>query len=159
MIVGNVNELTLRKHTVDKYVANFVSHSCYLSQVEPAKVEDAWQDESWAEAMHDELHQFQRNDVWTLVLMPGLNLNGVEKLPTPSSRPLIQPPIMATVPARVGPCWKAPFNMMMVVWFAQGFECSLSQWRRVFVYPLALWQESGPNFKGLPKVSGVAINH
>ena len=41
----NMNELTLRKHTVDKYVANFVSYSCYLSQVEPAKVEDAIQDE------------------------------------------------------------------------------------------------------------------
>ena len=29
-IVGNVNELTLRKCTVDKCVANFVSYSCYL---------------------------------------------------------------------------------------------------------------------------------
>ena len=45
-IVGNLNELTLRKHTVDKCVANFVSYSCYLSQVEPTKVEEALQDES-----------------------------------------------------------------------------------------------------------------
>ena len=30
-IVGNLNELTLRKHTVDKCVANCVSYSCYLS--------------------------------------------------------------------------------------------------------------------------------
>ena len=29
-IVKNFNELTLRKHTVDKCVANFVSYSCYL---------------------------------------------------------------------------------------------------------------------------------
>ena len=35
---------------------------------------------------------------------------------------------------------------------------SLSQWRKIGL-PLALWQESGPNFKGLPKVSGVTINH
>ena len=55
VIVGNMNELTLRKHTVDKCVANFVSYSCYLSQVEPTKVEEALQDESWVEAMHDEL--------------------------------------------------------------------------------------------------------
>ena len=34
MIMGNMNELTLRKRTIDKYVANFVSYSCYLSQVE-----------------------------------------------------------------------------------------------------------------------------
>ena len=70
MIMVNMNELTLRKHTVDKYVANFVSYSCYLSQVEPAKVEDALQDESWVETMYDELHQFQRSDVWTLVSRP-----------------------------------------------------------------------------------------
>ena len=62
-----MNELTLRKRTVDKCVTNFVSYSCYLSQVEPTNVEEALQDESWVEAMHDELLQFQRNDVWTLV--------------------------------------------------------------------------------------------
>ena len=67
VIVENMNELTLRKQTVDKCVANFVSYSCYLSQVEPTKIEEALQDESWVEAMHDELLQFQRNDVWTLV--------------------------------------------------------------------------------------------
>ena len=32
VIVGNMNELTLRKRIVDKYVANFVSYFCYLSQ-------------------------------------------------------------------------------------------------------------------------------
>ena len=62
-IVGDMNELTLRKRTVDKCVANFVSYSCYLSQVKPTKVEEALQDESWVEVMHDELLQFQRNDV------------------------------------------------------------------------------------------------
>ena len=62
-----MNELILRKRAVDKCVANFVSYSCYLSQVEPIKVEEALQDERWVEAMHDELLQFQRNDVWTLV--------------------------------------------------------------------------------------------
>ena len=32
VIMGNMNELTLRKRTVDKCVANFVLYSCYLSQ-------------------------------------------------------------------------------------------------------------------------------
>ena len=58
-----MNELALRKRTVDKCVANFVSYSSYLSQVEPTKVEEALQDESWVKATHDELLQFQRNDV------------------------------------------------------------------------------------------------
>ena len=38
VIVGNINELTLRNGTVDKCVANFVSYSYYLSQVEPRRV-------------------------------------------------------------------------------------------------------------------------
>ena len=63
VIVRNMNEVTLRKRTVDKRIANFVSYSCYLSQVEPTKVEEALQDERWVKAMHDELLQFQRNDV------------------------------------------------------------------------------------------------
>ena len=41
VIVENMNELTLRKRTVDKCVANFVSYSCYLSQVKPTKFEEA----------------------------------------------------------------------------------------------------------------------
>ena len=35
---------------------------------------------------------------------------------------------------------------------------SLSRWRKVGL-PLVLWQESKPNFKGLPKISGVTNNH
>ena len=78
-IMGNMNELTLRKHTVDKCVANFVLYSCYLSQVEPTKVEEALQDESWVEAMHDELLKFQRNDVWTLVpRLEGEHIIGIK---------------------------------------------------------------------------------
>jgi len=63
VIVGNMNELTLSKCIVDKCVANFMSYSCYLSPVEPTKVEDTLEDKSWIEPMHDELLQFQRNDV------------------------------------------------------------------------------------------------
>ena len=46
VIVGNMNELTLKKRIMDKFVANFVYYSCYLSQVEPTKFEEALQDES-----------------------------------------------------------------------------------------------------------------
>ena len=41
VIVGNMNELILRNRTIDKCVANFVSYSYYLSQVEPTKVKEA----------------------------------------------------------------------------------------------------------------------
>ena len=38
VILGHMNELTLKKRTVDKCTANFVFYFCYLSQVEPTKV-------------------------------------------------------------------------------------------------------------------------
>ncbi|XP_023874512.1 uncharacterized mitochondrial protein AtMg00820-like [Quercus suber] len=65
-----MNELTLRKFSVDKCVANFVSYSCFLLQVESIKVKDSLQDESWVKFVHDELLQFQRNDVRILVPRP-----------------------------------------------------------------------------------------
>ena len=55
VIMENMNELTLRKCTVDKCVANFVSYSYYLSKVKPTKVEEALQDESWVKSMHNKL--------------------------------------------------------------------------------------------------------
>jgi hypothetical protein len=51
-------------------VANQVSYSCYLAQTEPKKVDEALQNGSWIAAMHEELHQSTRNDVWTLVPKP-----------------------------------------------------------------------------------------
>ena len=47
---------------------NVITHSCYLSQVEPKKVDKALQDADWINSMHEELHQFVQNDVWELVL-------------------------------------------------------------------------------------------
>ncbi|KAG9446390.1 hypothetical protein H6P81_012518 [Aristolochia fimbriata] len=42
--------------------------------VEPRKVEDALRDEFWIRAMQEELEQFSRNQVWTLVPRPA-NIN------------------------------------------------------------------------------------
>ena len=44
-----------------------------VSQVEPKDTESALNDESWVNAMHEELHQFEKNKVWHLVPRP---LNG-----------------------------------------------------------------------------------
>ena len=61
-IIGDVNEgLHLRKGP--KYSANHVTYNYYLTQFEPKKVEEALRDENWIESMHQELHQFVRNDV------------------------------------------------------------------------------------------------
>jgi hypothetical protein len=69
-LIGNLDEgRKLRSRVIQpaNEVANQVSYSCYLTQTEPKKIDEALQDEGWISAMHDELHQFTRNDVWTLV--------------------------------------------------------------------------------------------
>jgi len=39
----------------------------FVSQVEPKSVIEALEDSNWINAMHEELNQFARNEVWTLV--------------------------------------------------------------------------------------------
>jgi hypothetical protein len=73
-LLGTIDEgRRLRNRVIQptSEVANQVSYICYLAQTEPKKVDEALQDESWVSTMHDELHQFTRNDVWTLVPQPA----------------------------------------------------------------------------------------
>jgi hypothetical protein len=73
-LLGTIDEgrrLISRVIQPNSEVANQVSYRCYLAQSEPKKVDEALQDEGWVFAMHDELHQFTRNDVWTLVPRPA----------------------------------------------------------------------------------------
>ena len=51
-------------------VRDEVSHVCYVSVIEPKNVNDALCDDSWINAMHEELAQFERNRVWKLVPRP-----------------------------------------------------------------------------------------
>ncbi|KAI3815303.1 hypothetical protein L1987_14966 [Smallanthus sonchifolius] len=50
--------------------ANICLYSCFLSQVEPKKIDEALQHSSWIEAMQEELLQFKRQEVWTVVDLP-----------------------------------------------------------------------------------------
>ncbi|GJX66912.1 putative ribonuclease H-like domain-containing protein [Tanacetum coccineum] len=45
--------------------------ACFLSQSEPKKVSEALEDESWIEAMQEELLQFKLQQVWILVDLPN----------------------------------------------------------------------------------------
>ncbi|GJT32577.1 putative ribonuclease H-like domain-containing protein [Tanacetum coccineum] len=44
--------------------------ACFLSQNEPKKISEALEDESWVDAMHEELLQFKIQKVWILVDLP-----------------------------------------------------------------------------------------
>ena len=60
-------------------VINQIAHTCYLAQSEPKNIKEALMDEHWLLAMQDELSQFQRNDVWSLVPLPeGANVVGTK---------------------------------------------------------------------------------
>ncbi|KAK8930958.1 hypothetical protein KSP39_PZI016350 [Platanthera zijinensis] len=49
---------------------NEILHLSFLSQVEPKKFDEANKDAAWILSMQDELHQFERCNVWTLVPRP-----------------------------------------------------------------------------------------
>ncbi|GJY96190.1 putative ribonuclease H-like domain-containing protein [Tanacetum coccineum] len=44
--------------------------ACFLSQHEPKKISEALEDESWVDAMQEELLQFEIQNVWVLVDLP-----------------------------------------------------------------------------------------
>jgi hypothetical protein len=46
--------------------------------VEPVKVEKALEDEEWVMAMQEELNNFERNQMWTLVERPETNMVGTK---------------------------------------------------------------------------------
>ncbi|KAL8115584.1 hypothetical protein AgCh_022181 [Apium graveolens] len=50
--------------------ANECLHACFLSQVEPKKIDEALLDPDWISAMQEELNQFEKNKVWELVYAP-----------------------------------------------------------------------------------------
>jgi hypothetical protein len=53
-----------------RQLANFSIHHAFVSCVEPQKVFEALEDPDWVEAMHEELNNFKRNKVWSLVEKP-----------------------------------------------------------------------------------------
>ncbi|KAL4030315.1 hypothetical protein IC575_008551 [Cucumis melo] len=68
---------TRRKEKID--YMNMVADLCYISTFEPSTVDYALRDEYWLNAMQEELLQFRRNNVWTLVSKPeGVNVIGTK---------------------------------------------------------------------------------
>ncbi|KAL8124254.1 hypothetical protein AgCh_012047 [Apium graveolens] len=66
LIIGDP-EAGIRTRTA---TSNECLYHSFLSQTEPKKVEEALQDANWVQAMQDELNEFERNKVWTLVPRP-----------------------------------------------------------------------------------------
>ncbi|GKF62040.1 hypothetical protein Tco_0182094 [Tanacetum coccineum] len=72
-IIGNLGAGMLTR-SMAKQLSAALAHKClfldFLSEEEPKKVSEALKHTGWVDAMQDELNQFSRNKVWTLVHAP-----------------------------------------------------------------------------------------
>ncbi|KAK0607836.1 hypothetical protein LWI29_021318 [Acer saccharum] len=74
-IIGDLNEGVRTRNQI----ANQIFYACYTSQIEPKNINEAIVDEYWVGAMQDELNQFERNEVWSLVPRPkDINVIGTK---------------------------------------------------------------------------------
>ena len=48
-------------------LALFCEHFSFVLSIEPKKIDEALKDVDWVNAMHEELNNFTRNQVWKLV--------------------------------------------------------------------------------------------
>jgi hypothetical protein len=64
--------------TTHSRLANFCEHYSFVSSIEPFRVEEALQDPDWVLAMQEELNNFKRNEVWSLVPCPKQNVVGTK---------------------------------------------------------------------------------
>ncbi|KAL3524966.1 hypothetical protein ACH5RR_013338 [Cinchona calisaya] len=66
LIIGDLSDgVTTRSHKP------LNSNCALLSHIEPKHIDVVLSDESWVNAMQDELSQFEKNNVWTLVERPS----------------------------------------------------------------------------------------
>jgi hypothetical protein len=59
-------------------LANFCEHYSFVSSIELFRVEEALQDRDWVLNMHEELNNFKRNEVWSLVPRSKQNVVGTK---------------------------------------------------------------------------------
>ncbi|WVZ97913.1 hypothetical protein U9M48_043415 [Paspalum notatum var. saurae] len=66
-IIGGLNERVTRSRSTT--IAHF-AHSAFVASFEPHDVGHALSDANWVNAMHEEVENFERNQVWVLVEPP-----------------------------------------------------------------------------------------
>jgi hypothetical protein len=64
-IIGNLNEIVT--HSLRSAHLSCFSNTLFVALFEPQDVGHTLSDLSWVNAMHEELENFERNQVWTLV--------------------------------------------------------------------------------------------
>jgi len=64
--------------TTRSRLATFCEYYSFVSSLEPLKVDEALNDPDWVMAMQEELNNFTRNAVWSLVERPKQNIIGTK---------------------------------------------------------------------------------
>jgi hypothetical protein len=64
--------------TTRSRLATFCEHYLFVSSIEPFRVEEALHDPDWVLTMQEELNNFKRNEVWSLVPRPKQNFVGTK---------------------------------------------------------------------------------
>ena len=65
-IIGDISRAVQTRSRL----ALFCEHFSFVSSIEPKKIDKALKDVDWVNAMHEELNNFTRNQVWGLVEWP-----------------------------------------------------------------------------------------
>jgi hypothetical protein len=66
-IIGDINERTTRSRSRN---ASHFAYSAFVATFEPKDIGHSLSDPNWVNAMHEELENFERNQVWELVEPP-----------------------------------------------------------------------------------------
>jgi hypothetical protein len=77
-LIDNILGSIRRGVTTHSRLAKFCEHYSFVSMVEPLWVEEALDDANWVMAMQEELNNFTRNEVWSLVERPKQNVIGTK---------------------------------------------------------------------------------
>jgi hypothetical protein len=77
-LVNNILGAIEKGVTTQSRVITFCEHYSFVFSFEPFKVEDALRDPDWVVAMQEELNNFKRNKVWSLVEWPKQNIVGTK---------------------------------------------------------------------------------
>ena len=76
--IDNILGSIQRGVTTRSRLANFCEFYSFVSSLEPLRVEQALEDLDWVIAMQEELNNFTRNEVWSLVERPKQNVIGTK---------------------------------------------------------------------------------
>ena len=63
-IIDDIRAPGLLTRSKASHLSNFCGHYAFVSITEPTKVDEAFLEPEWIQAMQEELHQFELNNVW-----------------------------------------------------------------------------------------------